>query len=62
MKSVWARWPRPPRLTGSSRLAREPAGPSRLVRQPLQSQPDTGQMGADRKGGASYPDSRRDLP
>lgn len=60
MKSVLALWPRPPRLTGSNRLSRERAGLSRPVCQPLQGQPDTGQMEADRKSGASYPDGRRD--
>lgn len=40
----------------------EPAGLPRLVRLPLPDQPDQGQMGPDRKGGAPYPDDRRDLP
>lgn len=38
-------------------VAQEPAGLPRLVRLPGQ-----GQMGPDRKGGAPYPDGRRDLP
>ncbi len=43
-------------------VAQEPAGPPRLVRQPLQGQPDPGKMEPDCKGGAPYPDGRRDLP
>mgnify|MGYP004514118717 CR=1 FL=1 len=61
MKSVRALWPRPPRLTGSNRLSQERAGLSRLVRQLLQGQPCTTD-GSNCKGGAPYPDSRRDLP
>lgn len=43
-------------------VAAEPAGLPRLVRLPLPGQPGQGQMEPDRKGGAPYPDGRRDLP
>lgn len=43
-------------------VAAEPVGPPRLARLPLPGQPGRGQMGPDRKGGAPYPDGRRDLP
>lgn len=43
-------------------VAQEPASLPRPVRLPLPDQPDQGQMGPDRKGGAPYPDGRRDLP
>lgn len=42
--------------------AAEPAGLPRLVRLALPGQSGQGQMGPDRKGGASYPDDGRDLP
>lgn len=43
-------------------VAAVPACLLRLVRLPLPGQSGQGQMGADRKGGAPYPDGRRDLP
>lgn len=48
-------------LTLHGGVAAEPAGLSRLVRLPLPGQPGARQMGPDRKGGAPYPDCRRDL-
>lgn len=42
-------------------VAAEPAGPPRLARLPLPGQPGQGQMGPHRKGGAPYPDGRRDF-
>ena len=43
-------------------VAQEPTGLPRLVRLLLQGQPGQGQMGSDHKGGAPYPDGRRDIP
>lgn len=43
-------------------VAAVPACLPRLVRLPLPGQSGQGQMGAGRKGGAPYPDGRRDLP
>ena len=42
-------------------VAAEPAGPPRLARLPLPGQPGQGQTGPHRKGGAPYPDGRRDF-
>ena len=49
-------------LTLREDVAQESAGLPRLVRLPLQGQPGPEQMGPDCKGGAPYPDDRRDLP
>lgn len=50
------------RLALHGDVAHEPAGLPRLVRLPLPDQPGQGRMEPDRKGGAPYPDGRRDLP
>lgn len=42
-------------------VAVEPAGPPRLARLSLPGQTGQGQMGPHRKGGAPYPDGRRDF-